>query len=114
MFYKIVFLILCLFSIWLCLKADSIKDQMYADLDIIKHAFEVKYAPTEWKNLCYGWNLNEQIEKTKKEIANTENITLKEFHRILARLFNSPRDYHVNISFYSTEFSAIPMRLQSV
>lgn len=81
---------------------------MIADIDIIKHTFEVKYAPAEWKKNYLGWELEDQINQTKSKILEKEKVTIKDFQTIISEFFHSIQDYHVGISFYSTEMALLP------
>ena len=89
------------------------KDKMLNDLDIIKNTFEVKYGPAEWKKEYADWSLDEQIDLAKVKVLETKNITIKDYQRILLGFFNSTRDYHVGVSFYSTEAAFLPFRIHS-
>lgn len=88
-----------------------IKSKMILDLEMIKNSFQVKYAPAEWKKNYTGWDLNKQIALAKNKIQATKKVSLKDFHRILLKLFNSPKDYHVGITFLSTEAAILPFRI---
>ena len=43
-----------------------IKEKMFKDLEIIRSAFEVKYAPAAWKEEQFEWSLNEEVKKAKR------------------------------------------------
>lgn len=84
---------------------------MLQTVDIIKNTFEVGYAPTDWKRNFAGWELDSEVEHLKDKIRG-RNLTLREFHSLLKDFFNSTRDYHAGISFYSTEVSYLPFRIK--
>jgi len=94
-------------------KTDSIHHKMIADLDIIKNTFEVMYAPKDWKKSYAGWDLDEQISLAKSQVHSNPNMSIKEFQSVLKGFCNSTRDYHVGITFYSTEAAYLPFRVQS-
>ena len=94
-------------------QVESLKNRMISDLDIIKNAFEVRYAPAEWKKTHSGWDLDDQINKAKNQVLGKENITLKDYHRIVKEFFRSTQDYHVGIQFLSTEMSILPIEIES-
>lgn len=94
-------------------KNQLLRTKMLSDLDVIKNSFEVKYAPIEWKKQYAQWDLDEKVAQAKTQIAANKNITVKDYQRILRTFFNSTRDYHVNIMFYSTESAFLPFRIQS-
>src|SRR4029077_2516871 len=84
---------------------DHKKAQMIQDLEIIKHNFEVGYAPAEWKKEYAGWDLNEAFEYSKSQILATPSITTKQFQQILSDFVRTMKDYHVDILFFSSEFA---------
>lgn len=90
---------------------EQTKNQMLADLGTIKNYFELHYAPAEWKKEYCSWDLNDEIQKAKDAILNTENITTKDYQKIVAKLFNSTRDHHVKVVFYSTEYAYLPFNV---
>lgn len=107
--YLFVFLIF-LFSINSC-DASLNKEKMQSNLDILKNTFEVYYAPYQWKKSYANWDLDEKIAEAKELVDAIEPITIKDYHRILKTFFNSTRDYHVGIYFYSTEEAFLPFRI---
>jgi len=109
------FFIIILLIPFCCFASDkqkSLKKKMMADLDIIKNAFEVKYAPKEWKKTYCGWDLNEQINAAKAKIKAKENITVKDYQKILREFFFSCCDIHVGIYFHSTEVAKLPFQVR--
>ncbi len=92
-------------------RKQTIKEKMMDNLDIIKDSFAVTYAPATWKKTYCDWDLEEQIELSKIKIQETEDITLKDFYRIVRNFFSSTHDYHVRVSFYSTEAAFLPFRV---
>ncbi len=92
----------------------STKERMKGDLDIIRNVFEVGYAPKEWKKICFGWDLEDEINKAKAKIDGASPITIKAYHNIVRDFFLSVNDYHVNVFFWSTEEAHLPFLIQSV
>jgi hypothetical protein len=93
-------------------QADS-KAGMHGDLDVIKNIFKTQYAPIEWKGSYAGWNLDEQIQYAKDQVTANPEITIKDYQTILKNFFNSVLDYHVKVSFYSTECAELPFTMKS-
>ncbi len=93
--------------------SSEIKKNMLSTVDFIGTVFESKYAPCEWKQSYYGWNLQREIEIAKTRLIQTKNPSLKEFQGILRDLFNSTKDYHVSIQFFSTESASLPFLVKS-
>lgn len=89
-----------------------VKNRMLGDLEAIKRVFEVKYAPVEWKKNYAGWDLEEKIQEAKDAVQETPNISIKEFQRIVKRFFNSTKDYHAEVMFYSTETASLPFHVK--
>lgn len=88
------------------------KDRMKSDLDVLRNAFDVHYAPKEWKFNYAQWDLDTEINKAKEKIQNTSPLTMKQYHRIIRDFFNSTQDYHVNVIFHSTESATLPFRVK--
>lgn len=89
--------------------SDSLtKRRVLSDLDSIHNIFEVKYAPLKWKGEYANWDLDQAIQEAKDKIENIPNPNLKECQVIVRDFFNSTRDYHVGVRFYSTESASLP------
>jgi len=93
---------------------DSKKALMIQDLTVIKHHFEAGYAPANWKKEHTGWDLNEAFEDAKKQVLATSSISTKQFHQILRNFMNSMSDYHVDVSFFSTESASLPFSVKGI
>lgn len=87
---------------------NPVQRRMLDDLNFIKNSFELKYAPTNWKKENFGWDLTGGILNVKKEILANPKISIKEFQLLLKKFFNDVKDYHVGISFFSTEEASLP------
>ena len=81
---------------------------MINDLKIIKHHYEVGYAPLFWKKAYWNWDIDVAYAEAEAKILSAPSIALKEFHQILRTFVNSMKDYHVDISFYSTKTFSLP------
>lgn len=90
----------------------AIKDQMIGDLDFIKNTFHVMYAPAAWKCKYAGWELGKEYQAAKEKIQNSQNITTKEYQRIVRDFLKSTQDYHVGVRFHSTEAASLPFRVK--
>lgn len=89
-----------------------VKDRMKSDLDVIRSAFESGYAMREWKGKHTGWDLDNEIAKTKDKIQAMPEPTVKGYQFLLRDFFNSMSDYHVSIFFYSTEKATLPFQVK--
>ncbi|MCH9609118.1 MAG: hypothetical protein S4CHLAM45_08810 [Chlamydiales bacterium] len=85
---------------------------MLTDLEFIKTVFEVNYAPLDWKRSYAGFNLESSFSKAKAKVAKNKQPTTKEFQQVLRNLFNEPCDYHVGVSFFSTESASLPFLIK--
>lgn len=103
-----LFLLLCTFSIS---AIEPTREKMLENLDIIKNSFETYYAPSDWKKQYADWDLDEKIAEAKIAVLDAEQMTVKDYQRILKQFFLSTKDYHVGISFYSTEEAFLPFRI---
>jgi PDZ domain/Peptidase family S41 len=90
----------------------ALKNRMMSDLDVIQNVFEVSYAPREWKKSFAGWDLYVEIQKAKDQIQSADHISIKAFQKIARSFFNSTKDYHVGVWFYSTESAHLPFKVQ--
>src|SRR6185295_17233447 len=53
-----------------------------------------------------------EIAKTKDKINKLPHPTIKAYQYLLRDFFNSMKDYHVSISFYSTEMATLPFQIK--
>lgn len=95
------------------ISSQDTKDRMVMDLDIIKNTFEIKYAPADWKKFYADWDLQNEMDRAKVKVLESPDITIKDYQRIVLEFFNSTKDYHVGVSFYSTEAAMLPFRVHS-
>ena len=91
---------------------DRKKGQMLQDLEVIRHIFEVSYAPAFWKREHIGWELDDAFQSAKKEVLTTPSITTKQFQCIVRRFAASMKDHHVSIKFFSTERASLPFSVK--
>lgn len=89
----------------------QITDRMCRDIDVIQNTFNVKYAPAEWKKRYAGWDLNTEIELTKDRVRALEEPNVKNYQRTIRQFFQSTKDYHVGVLFWSTERATLPFRV---
>lgn len=87
------------------------KNRMIKDVEFIQNTLEITYAPAEWKKEYCGWDLGMQASIAKKLIMNTENITTKQYQRILRDFLYTTRDYHMSVGFHSTESAKLPFQV---
>lgn len=93
---------------------EKAKALMQSQLDAFDGLFKTQYAPLEWKESYLQWSLDEEITVAKQQVTAIENITVKDFQRIVKKLFNALNDYHVSILFYSTEDAMLPLSFKQI
>lgn len=96
-----------------CGADESSLHEMYGDLDLITHQLHVQYAPAEWKRSYSGWDLDAELSNAKNRLAAmTPHITLKDYHQVVKDFLGSMNDYHVSVSFSSTESASLPFSIK--
>ncbi|MCE5316969.1 MAG: protease-like activity factor CPAF [Parachlamydia sp.] len=90
----------------------TLKDRMISDIDVIRSAFEVGYAPRDWKGKYSGWDLDTEIAKAKDKVQQMASPSVKNYQFILRDFCNSMLDYHVGIYFFSTEKATLPFQVK--
>lgn len=88
------------------------KSKMIGELDSIKNIFEFQYAPLAWKKNHFGWDLEQEIEKSTQQIIDADQISVKDFQKIVRNFFNSLHDYHTEVLFFSTESAFLPLEIK--
>lgn len=89
----------------------QLRQLLLSDLDSLRNIFAARYAPAGWKGDLNGWSLDAEIEKAKAEVNAMPVPSVKEYQKIVARLFASTQDYHVSVSFLSTEMARLPLSI---
>ncbi|OIO01544.1 MAG: hypothetical protein AUJ51_08370 [Elusimicrobia bacterium CG1_02_56_21] len=81
---------------------------MLQDLDSVRNMVAARYAPAGWKHEQFGWDLDTEIQKAKEQVNSSASFGVKDYQKVLKTLLNSMRDYHVSVSFHSTEAAILP------
>jgi len=89
----------------------QLKQLMLQDLDSVRNMIAVRYAPAGWKTEQFGWNLDAEVQKAKDQVNASESFGVKDYQKVLRTLLNSLKDYHVSVSFHSTEMSILPLSI---
>ncbi len=82
--------------------------RMVRTLHQVASIFAEQYAPLDMKKDRFELDLKREYDKAKAAILADPEITTRRFQDLLATLVASMRDYHVSISFHSTESSKLP------
>jgi len=88
--------------------ATQTQQRMLASLYQVASIFAEQYAPLDMKKDRFQLDLKREYDTAKAAILANPAITTREFQDLLAKLVASMRDYHVSISFHSTESSKLP------
>lgn len=88
--------------------ATPTQQRMARTLHQVASIFAEQYAPLGLKKELFELDLKREYDKAKAAILANPDITTRQFQDILATLVASMRDYHVSISFHSTESSKLP------
>lgn len=91
----------------------SMQEEMQGDLHFIDQVFRVMYAPAQWKQEQFGWNRSEERSRLENIINTSTNLPISEFRHLLRSFVRSTRDYHTNISFFSTESAFLPFTVRT-
>jgi len=91
----------------------SVCDMALRDLGTVQNIMEVAYAPREWKEKHFGWDMDKEIAEARAQVQANPNLGVRGYQEIFRRFFTSTRDYHVSVSFVSTEHAQLPITVKS-
>jgi hypothetical protein len=82
-------------------------------LQYMRSVYGTTYAPTEWKKQFANWSLDSEFDSAIQKVDTAgETLTVVAARRILMDFIYSMRDYHVSISFVSTQASTLPFTIR--
>lgn len=87
------------------------QEERLSDLNYVRNIFLTSYAPMEWKEAYYSFKFEEAYQNAKNTILNHPELTTREYHGLIKRYAATLNDYHVGISFDSSEFSSLPFEI---
>ncbi len=90
----------------------KVQNSLIQDLEVAKYNISVKYAPADWKNEYFGWNLENAFERGRERILQENPQTSREYQKIFSEFFASMQDYHVHPIYYSTTWSMFPIQVR--
>ncbi|MEK7858953.1 MAG: protease-like activity factor CPAF [Elusimicrobiota bacterium] len=82
--------------------------KMLQTLYQVASVFSEQYAPMQWKKEQFHVDLKREYESARAAIVSDPNITTPRFQDLVYGLTASMRDYHVSVSFNSTERAVLP------
>lgn len=86
---------------------------MLQTLQQVVSIFAEEYAPFDFKTTSEKFDLAAEIKKATETISSNPDISNAAFQDLLVDLVNATRDFHVSISFYSTEEATLPFQILS-
>lgn len=92
-------------------QANATQKRMLASLYQVASIFAEQYAPLDMKKARFQLDLKREYDAAKAAILADPGITTRGYQDLLAKLTASMRDYHVSISFNSTESSKLPFQV---
>lgn len=92
-------------------EANETQRRMVRSLYQVASVFAEQYAPLDMKKDRFQLDLKREYDKAKAAVLANPDITTRQFQDLLAALVASMRDYHVSISFHSTESSKLPFQV---
>ncbi|MEI8365144.1 MAG: protease-like activity factor CPAF [Parachlamydiaceae bacterium] len=95
-------------------KLSSGREQMLKDLEFLHQFFCVSYAPMDWKEQLLDIKFSDEIAKASHQVKRHQELTTKEFQKIVRNVCRTVKDYHVEVNFYSTECATLPFWIQGV
>lgn len=88
--------------------------QTLSAIDFIENVFSSSYAPRDWKAKQSGWNIEDEANKARASALGLgSDLNIKSAQKILKKLVGSTQDYHVGISFHSSERATLPIEIRS-
>lgn len=92
----------------------DVRARMEQDVEFIVHNFEIKYAPFLWKVSYADWDLYAERDRILAQMRSLRNPTVKQCQHLIKSFFNSAKDYHVGVNFYSTEEATLPFAVKRI
>lgn len=91
---------------------ESHEKAMLQDIEGIRNAFSVRYAPVKLKKKLFGWDIDSAFDRARQKVIREKPKNVKAFQRIVQSVFLSAKDYHTQVSFYSTAQAFIPLSIR--
>ncbi|MFA6318813.1 MAG: protease-like activity factor CPAF [Elusimicrobiota bacterium] len=89
--------------------ANLTQRKMVGTLYKVASIFSEHYAPVEWKRQQFQLDLKREFEKAVAVILAEPNIGTRRFQSLLVDFTAAMKDYHVGITFHSTEKAKLPL-----
>ncbi len=92
----------------------KVQNALLADLQAIKYQVDSKYGPVDWKKTHLGWDLENEYEEARQTILSGQLTSVKDYQKLVKNFLFSTQDYHVGVTFYSTELAFAPFTIVRV
>src|SRR3989344_1563150 len=90
----------------------DMKNQLTAEMKLIGSIFQNQYAPKQWKERHLGWSVEKELNTALTKIDAAASV--QDYRSALKNFVQSKQDYHVSISFYSTERAALAFSVKTI
>ncbi|MGZ3710894.1 MAG: protease-like activity factor CPAF [Bdellovibrionota bacterium] len=87
--------------------ADTLKDDVIAELYVMKSVYNAEYAPAQWKKAHVGYDLDTNFRTALDAVQSRESLTIKESREIFKNFIYAMKDYHTSIGFTATEQASL-------
>ncbi|MGE0174471.1 MAG: protease-like activity factor CPAF [Oligoflexales bacterium] len=87
------------------------QEAMLRNADTIQNIVTTLYAPLEWKK-NYGFELEQKIADLKTAVTANPQMSTRQYQEEVSKFFLSMKDYHVSVSFISTESATLPLEVK--
>jgi hypothetical protein len=92
-------------------RAASLSDDLVNGLEAMRAVYAAEYAPAEWKAHYINYSLAAELAKGEAAARANPNLTQLDAREILKNFVYAMHDYHVSISFLSTEAASLPITI---
>ncbi len=90
----------------------DLKEQLTAEMKLIGSIYQNQYAPKQWKERHLGWSVEKELNTALTKIDSA--VTVQDYRAALQKFVQSTQDYHVDVSFYSTERAALAFSVKTI
>lgn len=89
-----------------------LREELVDNLTFMKGVYRAEYAMQNWKKTYAGWDLDTQFNLAIATAQSTPNLTVTGAHDIIKSFIYSMKDYHVSVSFQSSEAATLPFTVK--
>lgn len=93
-------------------KATTFTEDLIGNLYAMKSVYKAGYAPAVWKKRYAGYDLETSFQEALNRIQENPSLTQYEAWNVFEKFIYDMKDYHVSISFLSTEQASLPFLIK--